>query len=66
MVLRTRVVSAGVVAQTTHFPAVDRNPKTELVDIADVDRDSPVSAPTEYGTAADTETDSMFADTDPQ
>ena len=49
MTLRTAVVGAGIVSENNHLPSVRRNPRTELVAVADLDEESAREAAREYG-----------------
>ncbi|WP_101297915.1 Gfo/Idh/MocA family protein [Halegenticoccus soli] len=61
MTLRTGIVGAGIVSENNHLPAVDRNPRTELVGVCDLDADRARDAADEYGTEAYTDPDALLA-----
>ena len=64
MPLRTGVVGTGTVSRNNHLPAVARNPRTELVAVADADGDSAREAAFEYGARPYVDAESMLADED--
>ncbi len=49
MALRTAVVGTGTVAHNNHFPAVARNPRTDLVAVCDADFERAREAGFEFG-----------------
>ncbi len=62
MTIRTGVLGAGIVAHNNHFPAVSRNPRTELTAIADVDGEAAAAAGDEYGARSYADSDEMLAE----
>ena len=61
MTLRTGVVGAGIVASNNHFPALSRNPRTELTTVCDVDAESAAAIADEYGINAHTDVEELLA-----
>ena len=64
--LQTGIVGAGIVSQNNHLPAIDRNPRTELAAVCDVDAEQAREAAAEYGTRAYDDLDAMLANEDLQ
>jgi predicted dehydrogenase len=60
MPIRTAVIGSGIVSTNNHLPALSRNPRTELVAVADVDEDAVRSAAAEYGCRAYTDAETML------
>ncbi|QLG60429.1 Gfo/Idh/MocA family protein [Halorarum salinum] len=62
MTLRTAVVGAGVVASNNHFPALSRNPRTELRAVCDVDADRAEEAAAEFGARSYADVGTMLSE----
>jgi predicted dehydrogenase len=60
MVLRTAVVGAGIVSRNNHLPALERNPRTELSAVCDLDRDAAREAADEHGCTAFVDPDRLL------
>ena len=60
MTVRTAVIGSGIVSENNHLPALSRNPRTELVAVADVDGESARAAAAEYGCRAYTDAETML------
>src|SRR5215208_1671448 len=59
-ILRIGLIGLGEIAVRAHLPALERNPRTTLVAVADVDAERFAAAP--HGVRATTAVDSVFAD----
>lgn len=64
MTLSTGVIGAGIVAGNNHFPAVARNPRTELAAVCDADEERAREATAEYGGRTYADAATMFAEED--
>ena len=63
MVLNTAVVGAGVVSGI-HLSGLDKNPRTKLVAVCDLDEERAHSAAADYGIRAYTDLETMLAEED--
>ncbi|MFC6824416.1 Gfo/Idh/MocA family protein [Halopelagius fulvigenes] len=60
MAVRTAVIGSGIVSTNNHLPALARNPRTDLLAVADVDEESVREAAAEYGCRAYTDAETML------
>ncbi len=60
MVLRTAVIGAGIVSENNHLPALDRNPRTDLAAVCDLDGEATRAAASEYGCTAYSDVDRLL------
>ena len=65
MTLRAAVIGTGIVSQNNHLPALSRNPRTDLIAVADVDAESARDAAAEYGCQAYDDPQRMLEAEDP-
>ncbi|WP_247729044.1 Gfo/Idh/MocA family protein [Halovivax limisalsi] len=60
MALGTAVIGTGIVSRNNHLPALDRNPRTELVAVCDLEYERAREAATAYGCRAYADADDLF------
>lgn len=62
MTMRTAVVGVGTSGSAGHLPALDRNPRTSLVGVCDIDEERVREAGANYGAVPYTDTEKMFTE----